>query len=66
MLIDCLIRGAIMGIEEDQLLKTTGHDENDRETCDWVEYRLDGELVHRSVHVHLKQGLGSLSGQGTF
>lgn len=64
--IQCLIRGAVMDVDADSLVKLTGFDENDNETCNWVEYRLDGELVHRSAHVHLKQGLGSLSSQGTF
>jgi hypothetical protein len=29
--------------------------DNDNETTAWVEYWLDGELVHRSAHVALKQ-----------
>jgi hypothetical protein len=31
--------------------------DNDNETTTAVEYWLNGELVHRSVHVHLKQGI---------
>ena len=32
--------------------------ENDHERTNALEYRLDGKVVHRSVHVHLKQGVG--------
>jgi hypothetical protein len=34
-----------------------GVDENDNEIARWTEYWLEGELVHRSVHVHLKRGM---------
>ena len=33
----------------------TGTVDNDNEATTWTEYWLDGELVHRSVHVTLKQ-----------
>jgi hypothetical protein len=33
--------------------------ENDKEIISWVEYRLDDELVHRSVHVVLKQSVAA-------
>jgi len=33
----------------------TGTVENDNEATTWTEYWLDGELVHRSVHVTLKR-----------
>ena len=33
----------------------SGTVENDNEATTWTEYWLDGELVHRSVHVTLKQ-----------
>ena len=33
----------------------TGTVENDNEATTWTEYWLDGELVHRSVHVTLKK-----------
>lgn len=32
--------------------------DNDHEHTVATEYRLEGRVVHRSVHVHLKQGLG--------
>jgi hypothetical protein len=32
-----------------------GEDDNERENIKWVEYWLDGELVHRSVDMVLKQ-----------
>lgn len=36
------------------LEKREGSVDNDREHTKWVEYWHEGELVHRSVHVHLK------------
>jgi hypothetical protein len=44
------------GEMDDSLLeKREGVDENDNERAAWVEYWLDGELVHRSVHMTLKK-----------
>ena len=37
------------------LEKREGVDENDNERAEWIEYWLDGELVHRSVHMTLKR-----------
>ena len=42
-------------MEEELLDKRTGFVEDENERTSWVEYWLDGELVHRSVHVHLKK-----------
>lgn len=43
------------GDMDDSLLeKREGSVDNDIEFTNWVEYWLDGELVHRSVHVTLK------------
>ena len=43
------------GDMDDSLLeKREGSLDNDNETATWVEYWLDGELVHRSAHVQLK------------
>jgi hypothetical protein len=40
---------------DDSLLeKKEGFVDNDDEYTTWVEYWLDGELVHRSAHVQLK------------
>lgn len=44
-------------MDESLLEKKTGVIDNDVETTNWIEYWLDGELVHRSVHVELKQGV---------
>lgn len=41
------------------LVKKVGDMEDDNEKTNWVEYYLDGELVHRSVHVHLKKNVVS-------
>jgi len=44
------------GDMDDSLLeKKEGSLDNDIEYTTWTEYWLDGELVHRSVHVTLKQ-----------
>ena len=46
------------GDMDDSLLeKREGSIDNDTETTGWVEYWLDGELVHRSVNMVLKQGI---------
>jgi hypothetical protein len=37
--------------------KREGVVDNDNEHTKWVEYWHDGELVHRSVHVHLKRNV---------
>lgn len=48
----------IKGDMDDSLLeKKEGSIDNDNEFTRWVEYWLDGELVHRSVHVHLKKNV---------
>jgi hypothetical protein len=48
------------GDMDDSLLeKREGSLDNDTETTSWVEYWHDGELVHRSVNMVLKQGVFS-------
>ena len=42
-------------MDESLLEKKTGVVDNDHEYTAWVEYWLNGELVHRSVHVQLKK-----------
>ena len=44
-------------MDESLLEKKEGMIDDDNERTTWVEYWLDGELVHRSVHVHLKKAL---------
>ena len=47
------------GEMDDSLLeKKEGSLDNDVESTTWTEYWLDGELVHRSVHVKLKKAVG--------
>ena len=44
------------GEMDDSLLeRRDGSVDNDNEATSWVEYWLDGELVHRSAHVTLKK-----------
>ena len=41
-------------MDDSLLVKQEGSLDNDIEYTTWTEYYLDGELVHRSVHVTLK------------
>ncbi len=45
-------------MDETLLEKKEGFVDNDNEYTTWVEYWLDGELVHRSAHVQLKKSVG--------
>lgn len=45
-------------MDESLLEKKEGFVDNDVEYTTWVEYWHEGELVHRSVHVTLKQAVG--------
>lgn len=46
------------GDMDDSLLeKREGSVDNENEFTQWVEYWHEGELVHRSVHVQLKQNV---------
>ena len=46
------------GEMDDSLLeRRDGSVENDTETTSWVEYWLNGEMVHRSVHMALKRSV---------
>ena len=62
-----MIVNTIKGEMDDSLLeKREGSLDNDTETTSWLEYWLDGELVHRSVHVTLKK-MPAFGGEtGTF
>ena len=44
-------------MDDSLLVKQEGAIENDNELTSWIEYWLDGELVHRSVHVLLKKNV---------
>jgi len=51
-----LIVTTTKGDMDDSLLEhRTGEVDNDNEFTTWTEYWLEGELVHRSVHVTLKK-----------
>ena len=49
-------------LDEALLEKRTGSDEDENASLTWVEYWLDGEQVHRSVHVIFKR-TPSMSGE---
>lgn len=44
-------------MDESLLEKKEGVVDNDNEYTTWVEYWHEGELVHRSAHVTLKQAI---------
>ena len=46
-------------MDKADLVQVLGHKEDDVEATHWVEYYFHDELVHRSVHVHLKLGTES-------
>jgi len=50
-------------MDDSQLEKREGVVDNENEYTTWIEYWLDGELIHRSVHVTLKKMPGFAGGQ---
>lgn len=44
-------------MDDSLLVRKDGNMEDSNEKTSWVEYYLDDELVHRSVHVELKNPL---------
>ena len=55
------------GEMDDSLLeKREGTVDNDNELTTWVEYWLEGELVHRSAHVRLKKTVTLTSSVASF
>ena len=46
-------------MDDSLLVKQEGAIENDNELTSWTEYWIDGELVHRSVHVLLKKNVAA-------
>ncbi len=51
--------GKIRQMEENRLLgPIVSVLDNDHEHTEITEYFLEGKIVHRSVHVHLKEGIG--------
>jgi hypothetical protein len=55
------------GDMDDALLeKREGTVDNDNELTTWVEYWLEGELVHRSAHVTLKKTVTLTSSVASF
>ena len=45
-------------MDDSKLVRKHGAIDDERENTNWVEYWLGDELVHRSVHVILKKGIG--------
>jgi hypothetical protein len=53
-------------MDEALLAKKEGSVDNDNEFTTWVEYWLDGELVHRSAHVQLKKSVTLAASTASF
>ena len=53
-------------MDDSLLVKQEGSLDNDVETTTWVEYYLEDELVHRSVHVTLKKSPPLFAEAATF
>lgn len=54
-----------LGLMDETLLeKRVGGLDNEVEQTSWTEYWFDGQLVHRSVHVTLKEPLTSTTTAG--
>ena len=53
-------------MDESLLEKREGSLDNDNETTTWVEYWLEGELVHRSAHTTLKRPVVSFGETASF
>lgn len=55
-----MIVTTIKGDMDDSLLmKQEGSIDTENELTSWTEYWLDGELIHRSVHVLLKKNVAA-------
>ena len=53
-------------MDESLLEKREGSVDNSHEYTTWVEYWLEGELVHRSAHVALKKNVSSAAEAASF
>lgn len=63
-----MITTTIGDMDETLLDKQEGTVDNDNEHTTWVEYRLtpDSEVIHRSVHIHLKTSVFSETAVSSF
>lgn len=57
-MINALINGEHCRVDESTLTPNHSVVDNDNEYTKVMEFRLNGEVVHRSVHVTLKKPLG--------
>lgn len=56
-LIDTVIAGVPQQYPVAGLKRRIGWHEDEDETCNWVEYRLDEAVVHRSVDMRVKKAI---------
>lgn len=57
--------GQIVEMSEGELLRLSNVFEDDNQIIHWVQYHLpeSGQMVHRSVHLHLKKACVPLQGE---
>ena len=53
-------------MDESLLEQRVGCVDDENEHTEWVEYWLDGELVHRSAHVRLKRPVNAFGEAASF
>lgn len=64
--VDVYREGQAAILPVDALERVTGEYENDAEWCRWIEYHLNGAVVHRSVRLHKKSGVFADSAVASF
>jgi hypothetical protein len=57
-MINAMINGVLCQVDESTLTPNHHVDENDNERAEVTEWLKDGVIVHRSVNIFLKKGLG--------
>ena len=65
-LVNTLHKGKLGQMDDSVLEKREGVVDTEVEYTTWVEYWFEGELVHRSAHVTIKQGHGIPVIEGSF
>ena len=58
--------GVISQMDDADLTPNHSVIDNENERTSITEFQFDGKVVHRSVHVHLKQGIGVEAVLGSF
>lgn len=64
--VPCVSGGYQSEMDDSELEKITSVIDNENEKTEVTEYWLNGELVHRSVNMHLKKGIYASGKIGVF